>query len=48
VAVSPYPKYITDRSNIQRVRTTKNAKGKRITTDYKNTEIRIPGSHNDK
>jgi len=42
VAVPPYPKYLMDRSSIQRVRTTKNAKGKLITEDYKNTEIRIP------
>lgn len=41
------PKYLMDRSFIQCERTSKNAKEKEIIGYYRNTEIRIPGLHNE-
>jgi hypothetical protein len=40
-------KNLIDRSFIQRVCTSKNAKEKIITEDYKNMKIRITGVHNE-
>lgn len=51
IHIPPYPKYLMDRSSIQRVCTTKNARGKRITEDYKSIKTRkleytsIPGGN---
>lgn len=44
--VSLYPKYFIDKSFIQHVCTSMNAKEKRVTDDYKNTEIRISWAYN--
>lgn len=47
MTIPPYFEHLVDRTSIQRVCTTKNAEGKRITEDYKNTERRIPGTHDE-